>query len=87
MSVVETVLIYVGIPLAVFALVALLVLGPGSARSPRYRPGSSWDFNPVWYLPHPAHDGPVSAASADRLQLTGSVAQPAVASGGASGEW
>jgi hypothetical protein len=86
MTVVETVLVFVGIPLAVCALMALLVLGPGAARAPRYRPGGNWDYLPVWYLPHPDHAGPVSAAGG-RLALEGTVAEPASATGGASGEW
>jgi len=86
MTVVETVLVFVGIPLAAFLLLALAVLGPGAARTPRYRPGNGWDYDPVWYLPHPEHAGPVSAASG-RLALEGSVAEPVRPTGGASGEW
>lgn len=85
MTVVETVLVFVGIPLGVSALLALAVLAPGAARTPRYRPGGAWDYEPVWYLPHPDHAGPVSAAG--RLALEGSVAEPVSATGGASGEW
>ena len=55
MSIVETVLVFAGIPLGVFALVAAVVLGPGAVRAPRYRPGAPWDYEPVWYLPHPEH--------------------------------
>jgi hypothetical protein len=94
MSIVETVLIFVGIPLGVFLLFALLTLGPGAARAPRYRPGSPWNYRPVWYVPHPDHDGPVStlqaygsSAASTRLAVRGAVEQPAKASGGASGEW
>ncbi|HTZ45697.1 MAG TPA: hypothetical protein VMB79_17690 [Jatrophihabitans sp.] len=86
MSVVETVLVFVGIPLAAFALLTLAVLGPGMARAPRYRPGGGWDYRPVWYLPHPEHEGPVSAASG-RLAIEGSVSEPVAPTGGASGEW
>ncbi|UQX89647.1 hypothetical protein M6D93_06485 [Jatrophihabitans telluris] len=95
MSIVQTVLVFVGIPAGTFAVFAAIVLGPGSVRAPRYRPGSEWNFAPVWYLPHPAHNGPVSelhasggAEAGARLALTGStVTHPTVASGGASGEW
>jgi hypothetical protein len=86
MTVVETVLVFVGIPLAATALMALATLAPGAARAPRYRPGGSWDYQPVWYLPHPDHARPVSAAGG-RLALEGSVAEPVSATGGASGEW
>lgn len=94
MSIVETVLVFVGIPTGVFALVALVVLGPGAARAPRYRPGGAWDYHPVWYLPNPAltsqtthHQAVDSADAGSRLALQNSVAEPAQASGGASGEW
>jgi len=86
MTVVQTVLVFVGIPLGVFVLIGLAVLGPSAARAPRYRPGGGWDFQPVWYLPHPQHAGPVSA-SGGALELAGTVAEPVSASGGASGEW
>ncbi|HEX2903816.1 MAG TPA: hypothetical protein VHO01_10220 [Jatrophihabitans sp.] len=86
MTVVETVLVFAGIPIGAVALITLIVLGPGAVRAPRYRPGGSWDYRPVWYLPHPEHAGPVSSTSGV-LALTGSVAEPVIASGGASGEW
>jgi hypothetical protein len=94
MSIVQTVLVFVGIPAGAFALIALVTLGPGSARAPRYRPGSPWEYQPVWYLPHPAHKGPISelqsagtAEAGAKLAVTGIVAEPAQASGGASGDW
>lgn len=94
MSIVQTVLVYIGIPALAFALVAALTLGRGAGRTPRYRPGAPWQYEPVWYLPHPEHNGPVSslevrtnAAASSRLALHGSVPEPVKASGGASGEW
>jgi len=95
MSIVETVLVFVGIPAGIFLLLAILVLGPGAMRAPRYRPGNGWDYQPVWYLPHPTHAGPASSlAEANRSgtpALPGQVGpdpvQPARANGGASGEW
>jgi len=86
MTVVETVLVFAGIPLAASALMALAVLGSVAVRAPRYRPGGGWDYQPVWYLPHPDHAGPVSATGG-RLALEGTVAEPVSATGGASGEW
>jgi hypothetical protein len=52
-SIVQTLLVFVGIPALVFGLLAALVLAPGSARTPRYRPGEAWDYEPVWYVPQP----------------------------------
>ena len=101
MSIVETTLVFVGIPAVVVLLIAALVYARANDRTPRYRPGGPWQFNPVWYLPHPEHAGPVSsrhpaepnphAAALDgagaRHALPGQVAEPVTASGGASGEW
>ncbi|MEO6699977.1 MAG: hypothetical protein ABI140_06005 [Jatrophihabitantaceae bacterium] len=88
MSVVQTVLVFGGIPLGVFGAVAALVLGPGAVRAPRYRPGGAWDYHPVWYLPHSQQPAVESAQVAGQpAALTGSVAEPVVATGGASGEW
>jgi hypothetical protein len=84
MTVVETVLVFGGIPLGAFALLALAVLGPGAARAPRYRPGGAWDYRPVWYLPHAAQDAPTGGS---RRALEGTVAPQVTSSGGASGEW
>jgi hypothetical protein len=99
MSIVETVLVFVGIPVGVFALMALVVLVPGAAQSPRYRPGSPWSYEPVWYIPHPDalppadRTSPVATPGAASRQLEAGIAaaQPATtptsAGGGASGEW
>ncbi|MGY2084250.1 aa3-type cytochrome oxidase subunit CtaJ [Blastococcus sp. SYSU DS0539] len=57
MTVAETLLVYAGIPLAIVLVLALLTLKPGAGRRPRYKPGQSWDYAPVWYEPHPAHTG------------------------------
>ena len=84
MSVIETVLIFIGIPLAVVALVALAVYGRSAVHQPnRYRPGKAWNFPPAWYMPHPdALEDVVS----DRVAIEGS-SEKVVAVGGASGEW
>jgi hypothetical protein len=43
------ILLYVGVPLAVFFVIAAFVWGPDLARRPRYRPGSrAWGWAPVW---------------------------------------
>jgi hypothetical protein len=61
MSVLETTLVFVFIPLAVAALLALLTLGAGGSRTVRYRPGMPFEFTPVWFLAAP----PASAALLD----------------------
>jgi hypothetical protein len=53
MSIIETVLVFAGIPVLVFGVLAVLVMAPGAARAPRFRPGEAWEHPPVWYLPQP----------------------------------
>jgi hypothetical protein len=57
----ENLLILVGIPLAVVALVFLLE---------RYRPGRPYDFAPVWFLSRPEADGP-QATQPTQAELAG----------------
>jgi len=58
MSVIETVLIYGVIPLAVFVLLAAATLLPGRGQDQTtYRPGQPWDREPVWFEPHPDTPG------------------------------
>ena len=84
MSVLETVLVFVGIPLGITAVIALGVYGKTLTRQPnRYRPGKPWNYPPSWYVPHPdavVHSVPVHA------QLEGAPSST-TAVGGASGEW
>jgi hypothetical protein len=54
-SVIQTVLVFAGIPVLIIGVLALLVLAPGAVRAPRYRPGEPWQHEPVWYLPRSEH--------------------------------
>ena len=56
-TVVETLLVYAVAPLAVVAVLALLTLVPGRRKKVRYKPGQPWEYEPVWYEPHPAGGG------------------------------
>ena len=57
MNVAETVLVFVGAPLAVVVLLALLIFLPGGRKRTRYRSGQPWEHAPVWYEPHPEATG------------------------------
>lgn len=71
MTVVETLLVYAGAPLAVVAVLAVLTLRPDpSTRRSRYRAGQPWEHAPVWYAPHLDH-GPASG-HADETKAIGS---------------
>lgn len=76
----QTVLVFVGIPAAIVALLFLAVYGKSLVRQPnRYRPGKPWTFPPSWYVPHP--DAVVSTRTESATSST------TTAVGGASGEW
>jgi hypothetical protein len=76
-TVVQTVLVFVGIPAGIIAFLFLAVYGRSLVNQPnRYRPGKPWTFAPSWYVPHPeAVVRPTGGASST------------TAVGGASGEW
>lgn len=85
MPVYETLLVFVGIPAGIIALIALGVFGKSMVRQPnRYRPGKPWVYEPTWYVPHP--DAVVHAATPGQRELDGR-ASATTAVGGASGEW
>jgi hypothetical protein len=67
LSIIETTLIFAGIPAAVILLVSGAVYANGSRRSKRYRPGRPFEFTPVWFLSAPEQ---MAEAAANR-ELTG----------------
>jgi len=79
-SVVQTILIYAVIPLAIYGLVALLTLRDKVAKAPRYRPGQPWDYPAVWWTANPA------GADASAVPTGGGKARR-TAKGGARGSW
>lgn len=96
MNVVETALIFAGIPLAVIAIVALAVYGRGEVgQRNRYRPGRPWVYAPVWYLPRTLDNAHAPSRALAHEVVEGREHQLALtartpdthAAGGASGEW
>lgn len=79
-TIVQTLLVYAAIPLAIYGLVALLTLRGKAARAPRYRPGQPWDYAPVWWTANPA------GADASAVPTGGGKARR-TAKGGARGSW
>jgi hypothetical protein len=57
LSIVETVLIFVGIPVCVIAVVYGVVYAGSARRGKRYRPGRAFEFRPVWFLSAPEQLG------------------------------
>lgn len=78
MSVLETILIFAVIPLAIYGLCAVATMRSKFAATPRYRPGQPWEHPPMWWSANPEGAG------------TSGLAVPASASadrGGARGNW
>lgn len=82
-TVLQTIGVFVLVPLAVYGVFALLTLWPRIARGPRYRPGQEWDHEPMWWIGNPDGVGHQPARRADAEQ--GGAA--ATAHGGARGSW
>ena len=88
MTVWETVLVFVVLPLGGLAVLALLIFAPGASRAPRYRVGRPWDHEPVWYVARPDVDAPAGsgagraaiAAATGHRELPGGVPAPASSS-------
>jgi hypothetical protein len=85
-NVAETLLVFVGAPLAIIAVLVLLVYLPaGRNRRPRYKPGQPWDHAPIWYEPHPEHP-PVAGHGGETLAIGSSIyGEPHGADGAAAG--
>lgn len=85
MSVVETVLVFVGIPGAIIAVIACGVYGKAMLHQPnRYRPGRPWPYAAAWFVPHP---DAVMPPETGRRQVEAASSSMTTAIGGASGEW
>jgi len=62
LSIIETLVVFAGIPLVVVAVIyGLVYAGSARANDRRYRPGRPFDFTPVWFLSAPEQQ--VSAAN------------------------
>jgi hypothetical protein len=72
-TVVETLLVFVAAPLAVYLLFWALTYLPGGRKRSGvvYKPGQPWDHEPVWYEPQP-RDAPTHAAGEGDTQAVGS---------------
>ena len=89
MNVLETVLVFGGIPLAGVLVLTVAVYGKTLvSQQARYRPGRPWTYEPVWYLPHPTGAvGHRPAHAVTALPAAVAIAGEAERMGGASGEW
>lgn len=92
MSIFETILAFVVIPVGFIAIIAALVFASGRRHEPdrRYRPGRPFDFEPIWFVSSPSQLSSAAPAKAITAGTDGSSlgapARPA-AVGGASDRW
>jgi hypothetical protein len=100
LSIIETLAVFAGIPLAVVAVVVGLVYAGGGdfgtrSAARRYRPGRPFDFTPVWFLSAPdaqpdmpaTSNGHAAITGANRMALTKADEQVQDVTGGASDRW
>ncbi|MEU4802758.1 hypothetical protein [Actinosynnema sp. NPDC023587] len=80
MTIVETVLVFALIPLAIYGVITLLTLRPKATRIARYRPGQEWGYAPVWWSANPG--GLPADHHAETAPVSGRTAR-----GGARGNW
>ena len=85
MNVAETILVFAGIPLAIIAVMALLIFVPGGRKRARYKSGQPWEHEPIWYEPHP--EGPAGHGSHAALESGIAHASTGGPLGGARGTW
>lgn len=63
-STLTTLLIFIGIPLLVFAAIYLLAYAPSWVKGPRYRPGQPWGTTSEWFGAQPGgHAGATAISS------------------------
>ena len=72
-SILETILVFAVIPLAICGVFALVTLRSKFAGRPRYRPGQEWDHPATWWSANPVSADTSGSPSTDR--------------GGARGNW
>jgi hypothetical protein len=83
----QTLLVFVGIPLLVIAVVSLLTFAPSIAKGPRYRPGLSWWAPPVWIGGPAEKPEPTGAPALEPGPTTAPATGVARTTGGASASW
>ena len=88
-TVVQTVLVFVLIPAAIYGVIALLTLVPKMARSPKYRSGQEWTYDPVWWSANLGGQGSHDAHAHSSEDAEDAQAGEPVrtARGGARGNW
>jgi hypothetical protein len=93
LTITNTVLIFVLLPLAIALVIAGLTVAGGTGRKARrYRPGRPYDFTPIWFLSSPEQISTAAAPTAQAPAIESGVVEtggrvPLGATGGASDRW
>ena len=87
MNVVETIVVFAVIPLAIYGLAGLLTLRRRSA-APRYRSGQAWEYPAMWWSANPegVGEGHRHAGAENAAENSAPEGAP-TAVGGARGNW
>ena len=80
LTVLQSTLLFVVLPIVMLALTALAVALPAALRRPRYRPNRGWDRGALWF------GGPEGATSVVEDAVREAPVRPA-STGGARGDW
>lgn len=81
---VETLLVFALIPLAIYGVIGLATMRSKFAGTPRYRPGQEWEHPPLWWSANP--DGVGGSRSHAAVEANAGTAT-STARGGARGNW
>ncbi|WP_328450819.1 MULTISPECIES: aa3-type cytochrome oxidase subunit CtaJ [unclassified Amycolatopsis] len=86
MNVVETIVVFAVIPLAIYGFAGLLTLRRKSGGAPRHRPGQAWEYPAMWWSANPdgVGEGHRPAGAENDVVAGGATA---TAAGGARGNW
>ena len=88
MTVVQTLLVFVVIPAALYGVIALLVMVPRMSRNPKYRSGQEWTYDPVWWSANTGGGGAHADSADSPLTADAKTGEPVrSARGGSRGNW
>ena len=86
MNVVETIVVFAVIPLAIYGLAGLLTLRRRSGGAPRYRSGQAWEYPAMWGSANPEGVGEGHRHAETAAKNSAPEGAP-TAAGGARGNW
>lgn len=87
MSLAQTVLVFVLAPLVIYGVTALVTLRSKFSRTPRYRPGDKWEFEPLWWTANPKGLDAAASRVGTFTEVNAALNSKAGARGGARGNW